>query len=225
MPGTAAKLYCLWAGAAIGGSVWLAGLVPETITRLLVMGFIVLQFVLRGRLVRALSTRPPLLQFVVLGMALAAVVEGFHMISVPVFENLRIGDETSPAQAMARYGLDLLFTLPAYVVIFSVIGWFARRYRYAFWEYLAIAGFAQTIGDGGLFYFAHAPAMLLFLPYPMSNYHAVNVLPFLALRTRGEIGESAGLARLMLVPAVVATYLVCGAVIRLAGRLSGIVDG
>ena len=218
-PGPAARLYCVWAILAIGVSVWLAGPVAQTLTRLLVIAFLALQFAVRDRLMRAFATRTPALQFVLLGMALAAVVEGCHMISAPVFPALRIDRDTAAAEAIVRYALDLLFTLPAYAVIFSVIGWFARRYRYCFWEYLLAAGFAQAIGDGGLFFFADAPAMLVFLPYPMSNYHAVNLLPYLALRARGAAGESAGRARLLLIPAVIATYLACGAMIRLAGRL------
>lgn len=222
-PGIFAKLYCLWALLAIGAALWLAGPVAETVTRLLVIAFLFLQIALRRRIVAAFASQPAARQFALLGMSLAAVVEGFHMISAPVFECLRIDWETTASQALTRYGLDLLFTLPAYAAIFAVIGWFARRFRYAFWEYLVVVGFAQAIGDGGLFFFAKAPAMLLFLPYPMSNYHAVNLLPFLALRARGPAGACGVRGRLLVVPAVIATYLVCGGVIRLAGRRCGIV--
>jgi hypothetical protein len=134
-------LYVLWSALAIGGSIALAGLNPESVTRLLVLAFLVAQLAFRERFAGA-----------------------------------------SPR-------------------------------------------LAQTIGDGGLFFFANAPAMLVFLPYPMSNYHAVNVLPFLAARDRLDPGRPVGATARAVVPAVVATYLVCGALIQAAGRWAGLRSG
>ena len=107
-------------------------------------------------------------------------------------------------------------------MIFTVIWLFVSRYRYGTWTYVVGMGFAQAIGDGGLFFFANAPAMLVFLPYPMTNYHAVNVLPFLAVRDGLEPGRPAGARAWLVVPAVVGTYLVCGTLIRIAGRACGL---
>jgi hypothetical protein len=218
-------LYVLWSALAIGGSIALAGMNAESVTRLLVLAFLLAQLALRERLADAFSGLAPKIRFVVLGTLLAAAVEGFHMISTPVFLSLRVGRGTPPARALASYGLDLLFTVPAYLAIFSVIAFFVFRYRYGTWAYVVGVGFAQAIGDGGLFFFANAPAMLVFLPYPMSNYHAVNVLPYLAVRGGLHPARRGGAAAWAVVPAVVATYLVCGAAIQAVGRWAGLVRG
>jgi hypothetical protein len=217
--------YLLWAALAVGGSIALAGLTAESVTRLLVLAFLGLQFAFRTRLAAALPSRAPAVRFVALGTALAAVVEGFHMISKPVFASLRVGPGTGLPRALQLYALDLLFTLPAYLVIFSVIFFFVARYRYGTWAYAVGLAFAQAIGDGGLFFFANAPWMLVFLPYPMTNYHAVNVVPFLAVRAQGSPRRPAGAAAWAVVPAVVATYLVCGALIKAMGRWTGLEPG
>ena len=83
--GIGATLYCLWAATAIGVSLVLAGLTAETITRLLVLAFIAGQYVLRAKLVNALPGLAPPVRFITMGVLLAAVVEGFHMISKPVY--------------------------------------------------------------------------------------------------------------------------------------------
>jgi hypothetical protein len=220
--GIGAKLYVLWAAVAIGWAVALAGLTAESVTRLLVIGFLLVQVALRPALVKAFPALPPRARFVLLGTSLAAVVEGFHMISTPVFLSLRVDRGTPLAQGLARYGLDLLFTVPAYLVIFSVIWFFADRYRYSAWHYAIVMGLAQALGDGGLFLFASSPGMLFFLPYPMTNYHAINVVPFLAVRDQLGRGRPAGGRANLAVPAVIATYLVCGAVIKLVGRRLGL---
>lgn len=220
--GIGPRLYCAWAILAVGGSIALAGLNAESVTRLLVLGFLGVQLAFREHLVAALPALAPGARFVALGTLLAAVVEGFHMISTPVFLSLRVGRGTPPVRALEAWALDLLFTVPAYLVIFTVIWLFVSRYRYGTWTYVVVMGFAQAIGDGGLFFFADAPAMLVFLPYPMTNYHAVNVLPFLAVRDGLEPGRPAGARAWLVVPAVVGTYLVCGALIRIAGRACGL---
>ncbi|MCM3876518.1 MAG: hypothetical protein NEA02_08870 [Thermoanaerobaculia bacterium] len=218
----APALYCLWAAVAIGFSIALAGLSPESVTRLLVIGFLFGQVALRATLVKALPGLAPKTRFIVLGTLLAAVVEGFHMISMPVFQSLRIGGGTSLAQGLKFYALDLLFTAPAYLVIFSVIWFFVGRYRYSTWQYVIVMGLAQALGDGGLFFFVRAPAMLFFIPYPMTNYHAINVVPFLAVRDQLGPGRAGSARAYLAVPAVVGTYLVCGAIIKLVGRWFGL---
>lgn len=218
-------LYCAWAAVAVGLAIARAPRSPENVTRILVIGFLLAQIALRPWLVKAFPGLSPRARFVVLGTALAAVVEGFHMISVPVFLSLRVGPETSPAQALSRYALDLLFTVPAYLVIFSVIFWFVDRYRFALWPYVLALGLAQTLGDGGIFFFANAPGLLLFAPYPMTNYHAINVTPFLAVRGQLRPECAAGDRAWLVVPAVVGTYLVCGAIIKALGRSFGLEPG
>ncbi len=215
-------LYCLWAAFAICSAIAFSGFSAENVTRLLVIAFLFGQIALRSMLAKALPQLAPKTRFIVLGTVLAAVVEGFHMISTPVFLSLRIGADTSLMQGLINYALDLLFTVPAYLVIFSVIWVFVNRYRYPLWHYVVIMGLAQALGDGGFFYFWNAPAMLLFLPYPMTNYHAINVIPFLAVRGDLKCNRSASALIYLAVPALIGTYLVCGAIIKFLGRFFGL---
>lgn len=215
-------LYGLWATLAIGTALSIAGLNAESVTRLLVLALLAVQYLSRERLIQALRQLHPRLRFITLATGYAAVVEGFHMISKPVYASLLVGPETSLREALRHYAIDLLVTVPAYLVIFGVIWVFIRRYRYGLWTYIVTMGLAQALGDGGLFYFINAPQQLFFLPYPMSNYHACNVLPFLAVRNTLDPARSATWQRWLVLPAVIATYLACGTLIKLAGRAAGL---
>jgi len=223
--GIGAKLYCLWAATAIGVSLVLAGPSAETITRLLVLAFIAGQWVFRAALVKALPGLAPQARFITMGVLLAAVVEGFHMISKPVYSSLLVGLDTSPADALRFYAIDLLVTTPAYVVIFALIWFLTNRFHYGLWSYIVVMGLGQALGDGGVFFFAAAPQMLVFLPYPMTNYHACNVMPFVATRDALPAARVAGGRSWVAVPALIAVYLLCGSVIKLAGRAAGLEPG
>lgn len=203
----------------------LAGPTAETITRLLVLAFIAGQYLLRATLVNALPRLPPRVRFITMGVLLAAVVEGFHMISKPVYSSLRVGLDTSPADALRFYAIDLLVTTPAYVLIFAVIWFLINRYHYGLWSYIVVMGLGQALGDGGIFFFAAAPPMLAFLPYPMTNYHACNVLPFVATRDKLPAARVAGMRTWVAVPALIAVYLASGSVIKLVGRAAGLDPG
>lgn len=221
-PGIGPALYSVWAIVTIGLSIGVSGLSPESVTRLLVIALLLGELALRPMLVDALPALASRTRFLVLGTLLAAAVEGMHMISMPVFLALRIDRETSFAEGLVRYALDLLFTLPAYVVIFSLLWFFIIRYRYTLWNYILVMGLAQTLGDGGLFFFIDAPAMLFFLPYPMTNYHAINIIPFLAVRDHLPPARSISAGRYLAIPALIGAYLVCGAIIKLVGRSLGL---
>ena len=86
-------------------------------------------------------------------------------------------------------------------------------------------GLGQALGDGGVFFFAAAPQLLFFLPNPMTNYHACNVLPLVATRGALPVACVAGRRSWVAVPALIAVYLVCGSVIKLAGRAAGLDPG
>lgn len=150
------------------------------------------------------------------------VVEGFHMISMPVFLSLRIGWNTSLLQGSLQYALDLIFTVPAYIVIFSVIWYFINRYKYTLWQYVFVMGLAQALGDGGLFFFLGAPSMIFFLPYPMTNYHAINIIPFLSVRDRLSQERSSGAFAYFAIPGVIGTYFICGAIVKFLGKSLGL---
>jgi len=83
-------------------------------------------------------------------------------------------------------------------------------------------GLGQTLGDGGLIFFIKAPAMLFFLPYPMTNYLAMNTIPFLAVRGHLQHERSESAFSCLAVPGLIGTYFVCGAIINLAGRHFGL---
>ena len=76
-----------------------------------------------------------------------------------------------------------------------------------------------------IFFFAAAPQLLVFLPYPMTNYHACNVLPFVATRDTLPAARVAVDAHGWAVPVLIAVYLVCGSIIKLAGRAAGLDPG
>jgi len=214
-----AAVYAVWAVAAIGLAFLAGGLSADNVTRLSIIAFLIVQLVGLRFLRGALSRVKPSARFIASGMLLAAVVEGLYMISRPVFPSLLVGPETDARTAIESYAIDLALTLPAYLVIFSVIWRFICRYRYTLWEYILVMAMGQTLGDGFV-YFVGAPAMLLFLPYPMFNYHALNIVPFLLVR--GELPASARSSRrsFLALPVLVVVYLACGAVIAAIGSLS-----
>lgn len=98
---------------------------------------------------------------------------------------------------------------------------FIERWPYSTWGYTILVGFAQAVGDGGLFLFATNPGLLAFLPYPMTNYHAINVIPYLAVRDHLAPKKRAGASAYLALPAVIATYLVLGGTIKVVGRWLG----
>lgn len=219
--GRGAKIYCIWAALSIFFAVAVAGRSAESVTRILVIVFLFCQIALHSKLSNTLSWLSPKKRFIVLGTLLASVVEGFHMISTPVFLSLRIGWTTSFKQGLLNYLIDLAFTVPAYLVIFSVIWYFANRYNYKLWHYIIIMGLAQALGDGGIFFFIGAPQLLLFLPYPMTNYHAVNVIPFLATYNDLRKERISSAFAYLAIPGVILTYLFCGSVIKIVGKKFG----
>jgi len=217
-------LYLLWAGGAIGFSLAVAGPTPESITRGLVVAFLFAQWLVWPRARRWVRTGSPRARFIALGTVLAVAVEGFHMISKPVFGALVVTGETPVSLALWNYAVDLMFTVPAYLVIFAVIWMWISRHRFPFWHYVLVFGLAQTLGDGGLAYFFGAPGMLVFLPYPMTNYHAINVLPFLLVRDElpAERRPAPSIRSYAAIPVVIGVYFALGVVIRLVGQAFGL---
>lgn len=214
--------YCLWAILSIFLAIAVAGFNSESTTRILVILFLLIQILFRGKIETSLSRLSPKRRFIIMGMLLATFVEGFHMISRPVFLNITIGWDTPLTHGLKFLAIDLAFTLPAYFVIYSVIWFFINRFQYSLWSYILIFGFAQAMGDGGIFFFINAPPMLLFLPYPMTNYHAVNILPFLAVRDQLPQNLSRKWSSYLAIPGVMVTYFICGAIIKLLGKSFGL---
>lgn len=219
--GVWAVIYCLWATIAISFSIYVAGFNTESITRILVILFLLIQILFHSIFTTLFSFSTPKIRFIFSGTILAAVVEGFHMISKPVFLSLVIDQNTSFIQGLTNYLIDLAFTVPAYLLIFRVIFYFTKKFYFTLWQYIFVMGLAQTLGDGGIFFFIGFPAMLFFLPYPMTNYHAINVIPFLSVRNEIKENQSISWRKYVAIPGIVVTYLICGTFIKIIGKFWG----
>ena len=93
--------YVAWACGSIALSLVAGGLSPENTTRLCVIAFLLVQLVARPFLLGAAATfSSARTRYVALGTLLAAVVEGVHMISVPVFRSVRVLPGTSAVEAI-----------------------------------------------------------------------------------------------------------------------------
>lgn len=119
--------------------------------------------------------------FIVSGVFLAAIGEGAYMISKPVLDNLLVTLPISWPQFWHNYFVDLALTLPVYVLIFWVIWKLINHFHYSKWEYIFLMALGQSIGDGSSFFFLN-PFLLLFIPYIMINYHAMNLAPYLRIQ-------------------------------------------
>lgn len=215
------KIYCLWATIAIFFAVTVSKNISESITRVLVIIFLAIQFLFRNELEKLFFyIKDSKKRFVISGTILASFVEGFHMISTPVFLSLRVDFNMSLLKILENYFIDLIFTIPAYIIIFSVIWYFINKYQYSLFDYILTFGLSQSLGDGGIFYFIISPFMLFFIPYPMTNYHAINIIPFLFVKDDLNI-ENNSLKRYLAIPSIILTYLICGSIIKILGNKFG----
>lgn len=119
--------------------------------------------------------------FIVSCVILASLGEGTYMISKPVRDYLIITKDSTVAQFFHNYAIDLILTVPIYILIFSLIWALINKYKYSKWEYIFFMALGQAMGDGNSFFLLN-PGMLLFVPFIMLNYHAMNVAPFLSIQ-------------------------------------------
>jgi hypothetical protein len=216
------KIYCLWSTIAILFAITVSQNKSESMTRMLVIIFLAIQFLFRNELGKLfLYIKNSQKRFIISGTILATFVEGFHMISTPVFLSLRVNFNMPFLKILQNYFIDLIFTIPAYIIIFSVIWYFINKYKYSLFEYIITFGLAQTLGDGGIFYFIISPFMIFFIPYPMTNYHAINIIPFLLVKDDLKHSSEKKLIRYIAIPAVITTYLICGSIIKYLGNKFG----
>lgn len=212
--------YAIWAFAVFALAFWAGGWSPDNITHILILLFFLAQLMAFPSISHLMGRLSPRVSFILSGVVFAAAVEGAYMISKPVFASLRVTSGMDIWKMTSNYAADLAYTLPAYVCIFAVIWHLIGRYEYAPAEYLLLFGFGQAVGDGGA-YFIASPHMLLFLPYVMLNYHAMNLVPYLAVR-RGLKPKKGGIMRIVYPPVLLfAVYWICGALIIMVGRLFG----
>jgi hypothetical protein len=216
-------VYGAWAVFTVAVTLMREGLGPNNVTRLLIIAFLAAGLAwYRMTRARVESSRRPGLRFVVRCSAAALVVEGCYMFSRPVFPSLTFTPEMPLGTRVANTAIDFAFTFPAYLVIFSVVWWLVTRYRYRVVEYVLLMSLGQALGDGNAAFIAN-PVLLLFAPYVMLNYQAINIVPFLRARPVLSPTRRATAARfilpLLLLPAI---YWVMGAAIIVAGRPFGL---
>ena len=213
-------IYAAWTVAVVAASLMHEGLSANNVTRLMIIAFLALTFAWywRTRQRRSSQSRPAFVLKCSLG---ALVVESCYMFSRPVYASLLVVPGTPLAQALRNTLIDLAVTFPVYLVIFSLFWWLITRYRYRISEYVILFSLAQALGDGSAFFVA-SPAMLIFVPYVMLNYQAINIVPYLRVRDsltpRHEVGVLKYVLPLVLIPA---TYWLMGAAIILVGRALG----
>jgi hypothetical protein len=212
--------YLAWLGLAVLLPLLAEGLAPKNVTLLCAQAFLGLQLALRPTLSRASLRLPPGPLFLGTGVLAACFLEAFHMISQPFDPALLVTRGMGAGQALSRLGLDLLFTVPAYLAIFWVIWRLIGLYRFSAFEYFILVSLGQALGDGGLLYFLAAPHMLLFLPYTVVKYQAMNLVPYLLVRERLQPRSDSGWRFIVPVLALVATYFLCGAAMKILWRLS-----
>jgi len=214
------RFYILWLFLALALSFWESGINQDTLTRISVLLFLCLTLLWSVR--KSVSLGDPKKFFITRGVCFAAVVEGCYMISKPVVDSLKIVPGMPFSRMLYNYSLDLIFTIPAYVLIFYVIWYLINKYDYELWEYIVLMALGQALGDGG-FTFVAQPLLLLLIPYVMTNYHAMNVAPYLMIRQTLPNGREKNLWRFV-VPVILlpATYLSAGMVIHTFTKLAGL---
>jgi hypothetical protein len=202
-------LYFAWAIIVFALTFLNGGLSLDFLTHILILIFAALQiFFYRAFFKNAVVAHRQML-FIGLSSTFAAVVEGFYMISKPISPSLLVTSSMTFSQILHNYLIDLVFTVPVYLVVFWMVWKFINKYQYKTLEYLIFISLGQALGDG-LTYFAAAPVMLLLLPYVMINYQSMNLLPFLMVRQ--DIAASESDWRKYIVPplAIIVAYLVLG---------------
>lgn len=218
-------LYAVWTGAVLLICLLRDRLSPDNITRLLIVAFF-LGNLAWYRYGKSGQTVAGPLSFVLRCSLAALVVEACYMVSRPVFACLRVDASTSMPTALRSTLIDFAFTLPFYLLLFSLFWLLINRFNYRISEYVLVFPLAQSLGDGNAFFIAN-PAMLILAPYVMLNYQAISITPWLRARThlpqRPRGGLPQLLLRLLLPLLLIPTlYWFGGAAIIVAGRQFGL---
>jgi hypothetical protein len=205
------RLYLLWALLVFLIVFIKGGLSADNLTHAGITLFFFFALWLYRRRKKPISN--PRAFFILRCVLYAAVVEGFYMITAPVLPSLRFTAGMTLSHMVANYLIDLSFTVPAYLFIFYVVWRLIKKYSYTPWEYAILFAFGQALGDGSRT-FLFNPGLLVFIPYVMINYHAMNVAPFLSIRENLQSEGKGGLWK-WFAPIVVVfgAYLISGLVI------------
>jgi len=215
------SIYVIWAVITFILTFSNENLANENLTHIFLIIFFILQLTFYFLYIRKKSNfKNNKFQFIILGAILASIVEGFYMFSLPVFDSLIINSQTSLLVGLKNYFIDLIFTIPAYLIIFTLIWIFINKYQYKLWEYFIFFSLGQALGDGGFFFFSN-PFALVFLPYVMLNYHSMNLLPYL-LSKNNLSGKNKSFMKYIIPPLIIlVTYIISGILINVVGDFFG----
>ncbi|MBI5530504.1 MAG: hypothetical protein HY918_03310 [Candidatus Doudnabacteria bacterium] len=212
------KFYLIWAILVFVLVFVKGGFSTDNITHFLILVFLGINlwlFKKRGKY----AGQNPKRYFIWYCVLSAAVVEGCYMITSPVFTSLRFTAGMSGGQMLVNYLIDLTFTVPAYFLIFRVVWWLINKYQYNVWQVAILFALGQGLGDGSRTFLAN-PGLLIFIPYILINYHAMNVVPFLKVQDALPAERSNSFLK-YLAPVVLLflTYIFCGVIIYTVGAI------
>jgi hypothetical protein len=212
------SVYIIWAVIVFAITFVSKGLDSENITHMLIIFFFFAQLIAYPLIKLVSKLFSPKIGFLTIGLIFAAVVEGFYMISDPVFDSLKLTAGMSMGKMLGNFLIDLIFTIPVYIVIFLVIWYFINRYSYKLWEYLIIISLGQALGDGGFFFIA-SPFMLIFLPYVMINYHSMNLIPYILTKDSLKSQKNSWMKYIIPPSVIILIYIMFGILINIIGPL------
>ena len=212
------KFYLIWAVLVFVLVFAKTGFSTDNITHILILVFLGINLLL-FKIVGKYSGSNPKRFFVLYCVLSAAAVEGFYMITSPVFTSLRFTAGMSGGEMLKNYLVDLTFTVPAYFLIFNVAWRLINKYRYNVWQVAILFALGQGLGDGSRTFLAN-PGLLIFVPYILINYHAMNVVPFLKVQDSLPAERSNSFMK-YLAPLIVLflTYIFCGVIIYTVGAI------
>lgn len=199
-----------------------SGLNADMWTRLLILlYFLILLFWYYKKGKNIIIARPRLF-FVLFATLNAMVVETFHMFSRPLVPALIITPDMSFGQMLTLTSIDLALTFPAYLAIFSIIWWLLTRYHYTTLSFFIVMSLGQALGDGNAYFLAN-PIMLVFVPYVMLNYWAMNFIPYLMVKDHLPKPPIPTVWKANVVPLLVIplTYICVATVLFTIGKIMG----
>src|SRR3989344_8190951 len=212
------SLYAFWAVIVFALTFISKGYNPDNITHILIIIFFLVQLTTYP-LIRVVSKKfSPKITFLIFGLIFAAVVEGLYMISDPLFESLKFVAGISIGKMISNFLIDIVFTIPVYIVVFLVIWYFINKYNYKLWEYLLFISLGQALGDGGI-YFLASPFMLVFLPYVMINYHSMTLIPYLLTKNNLKPQNNSWMKYVVPPISIIVLYILFGIIINIIGPL------
>jgi hypothetical protein len=213
----------IWFGLSLVVGLFHDGTGRDSVTRLLILAFFLLSLWWFYRKGRFIEIKHPGRTFIAWCTINAMAVEIFHMFSRPLSPSLLITVHTPWVRALKNISIDLMLTLPAYLIIFLVIWRLLERYYYSAFPFFFLIALGQALGDGGVFFMVN-PGALLLIPYVMLNYWAMNFVPYLVVQKNlfkpvlPACNWKANLLPVLILPLV---YWITGGVILAIGRSLG----